>query len=50
MHSLIDFIISFLSKKRFPLVLDVKRLQERPVNAGVPQGLILGPTLFLPTS
>ena len=29
------------------LVLDGKSLQEYPVNAEVPQGSILGPTLFL---
>ena len=40
-------ISSFLIYRRFWVVLDGKSSQECPVNAGVPQGSILGPTLFL---
>ena len=40
-------ISSFLSSRRLRVVLDGKSSQEYPVNAGVPQGSILGPTLFL---
>ena len=41
------FISSFLSNRRLRVVLDGKSSQEYPVNAGVSQGSILGPTLFL---
>ena len=40
-------ISSFLSNRRLQVVLDGKTSQEYPVNAGVPHGSILGPTLFL---
>ena len=37
----------FFSNRRLRVVLDEKSSQEYPVNAGVPQASILGPTLFL---
>ena len=40
-------ISSFLSNRWLRVVLDGQSSQEYPVNAGVPQGSILGPTLFL---
>ena len=42
-----DLISSFLSNRRLRVVVDGKSSQEYPVNAGVSQGSILGPTLFL---
>ena len=40
-------IFSFLANRWLGVVLDGKSSQEYPVNTGVPQGSILGPTLFL---
>ena len=40
-------ISSFLSNRRFRVVVDGKSSQEYPANAGFPQGSILGATLFL---
>ena len=42
-----SLVSSFLSNRRLRVVLDGKSSQKYPVNAGVPQGSILGPTLFL---
>ena len=38
---------SFLSNRCFWVALDGKSLQEYPINAGIPQGTITGPTPFL---
>ena len=40
-------ISSFLSNRRLRVVLDLKSSEEYPVNGAVPQGSLLGPTLFL---
>ena len=44
---MLGLISSFLSSRQFQVVLDGKSSQEYSVNAGVPQGSFLGPTLFL---
>ena len=44
---ILGLISSFLSNRWYRVVLDGKSSQQYPVNAGVPQGSILGPTLFL---
>ena len=44
---ILRFISSFLSNRRLRVVLDGESSQEYPVNPGVPEGSILGPTLFL---
>ena len=43
--NLISFFLS--TNRRLQVVLDGKSSQEYPVNAGVPQRSILGPTLFI---
>ena len=42
-----DLISCFHSDRRLRVVLDGKSSKEYPVNAGVPQGFIISPTLFL---
>ena len=42
-----DRISFFFCNRRFRVLLNGNSLQEYPVNAGVPQGPIVGPTLFL---
>ena len=51
--SLMEFQVRYLALfllfsviRRLQVVLDGKSSQECPVNAGVPQGSIVGPTLF----
>ena len=46
-NQLFALISSFLSNRQLRVVLDGKSSQEYPANDGVPQGSILGPTLFL---
>ena len=47
MDQIFDLILSFLSNKWLRVILDGKSSQDYAVNAGVPQGFILGPAFFL---
>ena len=40
-------LASFLEDRRISVVLDGQRSSTKEINAGVPQGSVLGPTLFL---
>ena len=42
-----SLILSLLSNRQLQVVLERKSLQKHPVNAGVSQDSILGPTLLL---
>ena len=46
-YGISGLITSFLSNRQLRVILNDKSSQEYPVNAGVPQGSILGPTFFL---
>ena len=47
MGQIFGFIYSFLSNRQIRVVLDGKSLNKYRDNAGVPQGSVLGPALFL---
>ena len=43
----LDIIKSFLSDRKIRVLLDGQSSSSYSINAGVPQGSVLGPTLFL---
>ena len=45
--SMFDIISSFLDNRKIKVVLDGQSSSCYSINAGVPQGSVLGPTLFL---
>ena len=47
LSQIFGLILFFLISRQYRVVLDGKSTQEYPVNAGVPQGSILDPTVFL---
>ena len=47
-RQIFGLISSFLSNRRLRAILGGKSSQEYPVNAGLPPGSILSPTIFLP--
>lgn len=44
-HRGLSFTLSFVNSRRLQLLVDVKSLQDIPINDGVPQRSILGHTL-----
>ena len=44
---LFKLLTSFLQSRQISVVLDGQKSQTRHINAGVPQGSVIGPTLFL---